>query len=76
MMMRPTVSVIADRNGSFEFASMYPGKYYLGLLKDNNADGVLGSGDFTVDRSVLENCCCNVNWACTTTINPRIYVIP
>ncbi len=76
MMMRPTVSVVADKNGSFEFASVYSGKYYLGLSKDNDADGVLDSGDFTVDRSVLQNCCCDVNCGSITTINPCIYVIP
>ena len=76
MLMRPTVNTVADQWGDFSFAAVYPGKYYIGLWKDNDFDGVLDSGDFGTDRSNHENCCCNVNSGCNTAIYPYVYVIP
>ncbi len=76
MMMRPTTNVVADQWGDFQFSSVYPGKYYLSLAKDNDNDGALDSGDFVADRSNHENCCCSVKSGCTTAIYPRVYVIP
>ena len=76
MLMRPTVTVIADKQGNFEFPSIYPGTYYLGLSKDNDSDGLMDSGDFVIDRTTHENCCCSVNASCATHVSPCVYVIP
>jgi hypothetical protein len=76
MLMRPTVTVIANKQGDFEFPSVFPGSYYLGLSKDNDNDGLLNSGDFVIDRTTHENCCCTVNASCATHVCPCVYVIP
>lgn len=75
MMMRPARTVVADQEGRFEFRDVYPGTHYLGLWKDNDGNGMLSSGDFSIDRS-SQACCCQVNSGCTTQMCPFILVVP
>ena len=75
MIMRPARTVVADQSGRFEFREVYPGTRYLGLWKDNDGNGMLSSGDFSIDRS-SQACCCQVNSGCTTQMCPAILVVP
>jgi hypothetical protein len=52
------------------------GVYYIGLWKDNDRDGLLSSGDFTVNRASREQCACQVSAYCNTCVCPCIIVVP
>jgi len=44
-------------DGAFAFDGVCCGTHYLGVWKDNNAGGVICSGDYWIDRSNPERCC-------------------
>ncbi len=54
---QPALAVVVGENGEFVFDGVCCGTHYLGLWKDNDANGVISSGDFSFDRSNPERCC-------------------
>ena len=72
----PERVVVVDGSGNFEFRDLYAGTYYVGLWRDNDRDGLLDSGDFTVSQGSPESCACCVNGGCSTTVCPCIVVVP
>lgn len=53
----PSKTIVTGENGEFTFEGVRCGTYYLGVWKDNDADGVMSSGDFTFDRTNSSPCC-------------------
>jgi len=74
--MRADRVVVVDQTGAFEFRDVYAGTYYIGLWKDNNRDGLLDSGDFTVNHVSPEQCACCVTAGGNTLVCPCIAVVP
>lgn len=72
----PERVVVVDGSGNFEFRDLYAGTYHVGLWKDNDRDGLLDSGDFSVNRDSPESCACCVSGGCNTTVCPCIVVVP
>jgi hypothetical protein len=54
---QPTLTIVTNDNGEFVFDGVCCGTHYLGLWKDNDANGVISAGDFSFDRSNPERCC-------------------
>lgn len=54
---QPALTVVTGENGEFLFEGVCCGTHYLGIWKDNDANGVISSGDFSFDRSNPERCC-------------------
>lgn len=54
---QPALSVVVGENGEFVFNGVCCGTHYLGVWKDNDANGVISSGDFSFDHSNPECCC-------------------
>lgn len=53
----PGRTTVTRENGEFTFEGVCCGTYYVGVWKDNDANGVLSSGDFTFDRTNPDPCC-------------------
>lgn len=62
---RPAQTVLAGENGQFSFDGLCCGTYFVGVWKDNDANGMISSGDLSFDRSTPEQCCCRVPGGCT-----------
>jgi hypothetical protein len=76
VVMHADRAVVVDQNGGFEFKDVYTGTYYIGLWKDNDRDGLMDSGDFTINRESREQCACYANAGCVTEVSPCISVVP
>jgi hypothetical protein len=61
-------------NGEFAFTGVCCGTHYLGLWKDNDANGVMSSGDFSFDRFNPE--CCGVHKDATSYHTLAVTVVP
>jgi hypothetical protein len=51
------MTVVVDEDGEFVFNGIYCGTHYLGLWRDNDANGMISSGDYSFDRLNPERCC-------------------
>jgi hypothetical protein len=54
---QPGMAVVVGENGEFVFNGVCCGTHYLGVWKDNDANGMISSGDYSFDRLNPERCC-------------------
>ncbi len=71
---QPGMTVMIAEDGAFSFAGVCCGTHYLGIWKDNDANGVLSSGDYSFDRANPE--CCWVQKGATDYHVLNVTVVP
>jgi uncharacterized protein (DUF2141 family) len=62
----PRRTILTGQNGEFVFDGVCCGTYTLGVWKDNDGNGVISSGDYSLARSNAEENTCVVTGGCTT----------
>jgi hypothetical protein len=67
-----SLTVVVGENGEFAFNGICCGTHYLGLWKDNDANGVISPGDFSFDRSNPVCCCVQKDAADYHSLSPLV----